>query len=143
MVEKMVEENVKEQLTPDNSPVMDIDRISELTGIWTNTSRIITVDIYSDEGTYIMSVTGVNDHLIDGKYLLSEESEHNRFYANGSFGLYFISTGTPTVSSFPDWVYGLNAIAHDNVLKNEAFVSIERLSLDDNTRERIKTITSV
>ena len=143
MVEKMVEENVKEQLTPDNSPVMDIDRISELTGIWTNTSRIITVDIYSDGGTYIMSVNGVNDHLIDGKYLLSEESEHNRFYANGSFGFIFHFDRNTNRIFIPRLGVWLKRDSHDNVFKNEAFVSVERLSLDDDTRERIKTITSV
>ena len=71
----MVEENIKEQFSPCDVPMAIIDKISELQGLWEDDSHTILATIYRDGGTYIMSLDGIEDHYLVGKYLLSEESE--------------------------------------------------------------------
>lgn len=140
MVEKMVEENIKEQLSPNDGPVAILDKIYELQGIWEDDSHTILATIYREGGTYIMSLDGVEDRYLIGKYLLSEESENNRFYANGCFGFTFHYDEGSNAIFIPRIGIWLKRERLNRVFDNEAFASVEKLTLDDDTRERIKVI---
>ena len=142
MVEKMVEENMKEQFSPCDVPVAIIDKTSELQGLWEDDSHTIHATIYREGGTYIMSLDGIEDHYLVGKYLLSEESENNRFYANGCFGFTFHFDEVNNAIFIPRLGVWLKRETHNGIFDNEAFTSVEKLSLDDDTRERIKVILS-
>lgn len=138
MVEKMVEENLKEQFHPCDVPLAILDKISDLQGIWEDDSHSILATIYREGGTYIMSLDGIEDHYLVGKYLLSEESENNRFYANGCFGFTFHYDESNNAIFIPRIGIWLKRERLNSIFDNEAFASVEKLTLDDDTRERIK-----
>lgn len=117
------------------------DKISELQGLWEDDSHTILATIYREGGTYIMSLDGIEDHYLVGKYLLREESENNRFYANDCFGFTFhFDEGNNAI--IPRLGVWLKRERHNSIFENEAFASFEKFSLDDDTRERIKVIIS-